>query len=190
MVFMGRMVDWKAVDLLVLAFDEACGRTPMSLTLIGAGPEGHFLRELVRRKGLWADAEGQSGKVFFAGWQSQAHCADILRRSQALVLPSLCECGGAVVLEAMACGLPVLATAWGGPLDYLNDACGILVRPSSRQALISGLADGLQRLAESPELRARMGAAGRKRIEEEFDWEQKVDQMLALFDQLIKAPAS
>jgi glycosyltransferase involved in cell wall biosynthesis len=185
LVFMGRMVDWKAVDLLLLAFNQACAHTPMSLTLIGDGPEGERLRALVRQQGRWADEEGQTGKVFFAGWQPQAQCATTLRRSQVLVLPSLWECGGAVVLEAMACGLPVVATAWGGPLDYLNEECGILVAPSSRQALIDGLAQGMQHLAANPELRARMGAAGRKRIEQEFDWEHKVDEVLALFRRLI-----
>jgi glycosyltransferase involved in cell wall biosynthesis len=57
-------------------------------------------------------------------------------------LPSLFECGGAVVLEAMARGCQFVATAWGGPLDYLGDSCGILVQPNSREALIVGFVGG------------------------------------------------
>ena len=44
----------------------------------------------------------------------------MLQGSTALLLPSIYECGGAVVLEAMACGIPAIATAWGGPADYLR----------------------------------------------------------------------
>ena len=184
-VFMGRLVDWKAVDLLLLAFDAAARSTPMSLTVIGDGPEGPRLRELARAQGRLADAPGGAGQVHFAGWKSQDESAEMVRRSQALVLPSLWECGGAVVLEAMACGLPVLATAWGGPLDYLDEHCGLLVPPSSPQALVDGLARGLTQLAADPALRQRLGAAGRQRVVKEFDWEIKADRMLALYAELL-----
>ena len=91
------------------------------------------------------------------------------------------ECGGAVVLEAMAAGLPVIATAWGGPLDYLDDSCGILVRPDSREALVSGFADAIVRLARSAPLRDQMGQAGYGRIHQHFDWQRKIDRMLELY---------
>ena len=68
---------------------------------------------------------GLDDRVHFAGTQPQTECAARLRALDALVLPSLYECGGAVVLEAMASGLPVIATAWGGPLDYLDESCGV-----------------------------------------------------------------
>jgi glycosyltransferase involved in cell wall biosynthesis len=97
-------------------------------------------------------------------------------------LPSLFECGGAVVLEAMAMGLPVIATDWGGPADYLDESCGILVKPSSREALVDGFASAMQRLAQSPELRARLGDAGYKRAREHFDWEHKINQILKIYE--------
>ncbi|MFL6698743.1 MAG: glycosyltransferase family 4 protein, partial [Vitreoscilla sp.] len=186
--YMGRLVDWKAVDLLLLAFDKARASAPMALTLFGDGPQKASLMALAERLGIAGEHPGVAGKVFFAGWKTQAECADALRLSDALVLPSLWECGGAVVLEAMACRLPVIATAWGGPLDYLDDDTGILVPPTSREQLIAGLTEGMVRLSESPALRQRLGEAGRRRIEEEFDWERKMDAVLALYARLAQRP--
>lgn len=179
--FMGRLVDWKAVDLLLIAFQRASRQQPMSLTLFGDGVERAALTMLASELGILGNEENVAGQVFFAGWRSQAECATALRQSDVLVLPSLWECGGAVVLEAMACRLPVIATAWGGPLDYINEQTGILVPPDSREALIDGLVDAMQTLAASPELRRRLGQAGRRRIEAEFDWERKMDVVWALY---------
>jgi glycosyltransferase involved in cell wall biosynthesis len=116
---------------------------------------------------------------------AQADCAHRLRSADALVLPSLLECGGAVVLEAMAVGLPVIASAWGGPMDYLDAECGVLVPVESRAGFVAGLAEAMARLAADAGLRERMGRAGRRRVVEEFDWEVKVDRMLQLYAQAV-----
>ncbi|MEA2542458.1 MAG: hypothetical protein QOH35_3824, partial [Acidobacteriaceae bacterium] len=120
-------------------------------------------------------------RVQFHGWLTQQQCAQQLRHATALVLPSLCECGGAVVLEAMALGRPVIATRWGGPIDYITPACGILVPPTSREALIAGLAEAMQRLASDPSLVEAMGAAGRHRLVEHFTWDRKIDAILDVY---------
>ncbi len=181
MTFMGRLISLKAVDLLMIAFSRAKAEAPMSLTILGDGEQGAPLRALARDLGILGDQPGQAGQVFFAGWKTQAECAEHLRQSDILLLPSLRECGGAVVLEAMACRLPVIASAWGGPLDYLDERTGILVPPTTRDEFIAGLAAAMTRLATSPELRRSMGDAARARIEAEFDWDRKVDTILDLY---------
>ena len=103
------------------------------------------------------------------------------------MLPSLYECGGAVVLEAMAAGLPVVATAWGGPADYLDDSCGILINPSSPDAFVADLAGAMVKLAKDPALRLCLGRAGRARVERLFDWERKVDRMLEIYASVARA---
>lgn len=180
-VFMGRLVDWKAVDLLLAAFRAAAARAPMSLTIVGDGGERAKLESTSRDWGLLAAHEGEPGKVFFAGWQPQVECARILNRSSALVLSSLRECGGAVVLEAMASSRPVIATDWGGPADYLDTSCGILVKPASKESFTRDLSDALVTLAESRDLRVQMGRAGRRKATQLFDWEIKVDQMMEIY---------
>jgi glycosyltransferase involved in cell wall biosynthesis len=130
---------------------------------------------------------GIDSSVVFSGWLSQEPCAIKLQQADALVLPSLREGGGAVVMEAMAVGLPVIATNWGGPGDYLNSCWGILVEPASKEGFVKGLTDARLKLTQSPELRPSMGCAGRERFREHFDWERKVDRILEIYQQTMDA---
>ena len=184
-IFLGRLIDLKAVDLLIEAFRRGTTRSSMSLTVVGDGPERARLEQLAESLGLLADQPHQPGKVHFAGWRSQAECARMLRDASALVLPSLRECGGAVVLEAMACSRPVIATAWGGPADYVDPSCGILVEPASTSGFVDGLTEALLRLASSHALRVQMGRAGRRKAVEQYDWNLKVQRMLGIYARAI-----
>jgi glycosyltransferase involved in cell wall biosynthesis len=83
----------------------------------------------------------------------------------------------------MAIGLPVIATRWGGPADYLDESCGILIDPTSRDAMVTALRDAMIRLARDRELRLGMGARGRAKVEARFDWERKIDEMLRIYEQ-------
>lgn len=184
--FVGRLVDWKAVDLLLRAFKRAAAETPMSLDIFGDGIERPRLEQFARELGILAgDETAQAGKVRFFGWMSQADCSARLQRCDALVLPSLMECGGAAVLEAMAMEIPAIATDWGGPADYIDSSCGILVAPTSRQAFVDNLALALTRLAKSPDDRIAMGRAARAKVIQYFDWEVKVDNILAVYRSVI-----
>jgi len=186
-VFVGRLVDWKAVDLLLLAFQRASRQAPMSLSIIGHGVERAALEQMARTLDLLSDADHQAGRVFFLGWMSQTDCAAQMQNCDALVLPSLAECGGAVVLEAMAMEIPVIAAAWGGPADYLDPSCGILVEPTSRESFIDNLSQALARLATHPQECIAMGKSGRLKVIEHFDWEAKADRMLQIYREAVEA---
>lgn len=179
--YMGRLVDLKAVDLLLHAFARASDGAPMRLWILGDGSERGRLEALARELSLAGSDAQAAGSVHFAGWLAQSACAEWLRDADALVLPSLLECGGAVVLEAMSMAKPVIATAWGGPLDYLDPACGVLVPPDSREAIVVGFAAAMVAMARSAPTRRRLGAAGLLKVQREFDWELKVDRMLTLY---------
>ena len=170
-VFVGRLVDWKRLDFALRALAATPGAT---LEIIGDGTMRPAWETLARDIGI-------AGRVKWLGWRPQPECAEILRGATALLLPSIYECGGAVVLEAMACGIPVIATAWGGPKDYLDTSCGILVDASNEKTILDGFTEGMQLLAGDAELCAGMGAAGRRRVEEDFDWSRKIDAMLGLY---------
>ncbi len=179
-VFLGRLADWKGVDLLLEAFAAVATQTDAVLEIIGDGEMRGELEAQTARLGL-------DSNVVFSGWLSQQQCALKMKQADSMVFPSLREPGGAVVMEAMAVGLPVIATNWGGPADYLNSTCGILVEPDSREGFVKGLTEAMLRLAHSPELRQSMGSAGYSRVRELFDWERKVDRMIEIYQQTIDA---
>lgn len=181
-IFLGRLVDWKGVDILIDAFADVVATLPAELHIVGDGPERPRLEAQAGRRGLRA-------QVRFHGFVPQSECPPLLAAADAMVLPSLYECGGAVVLEAMAAGLPVIATDWGGPADYLDAACGILVEPLDRPAFTAALVAAMLRLASDPALRRRLGQAGRDKVKREFDWEHKVDAMLRLYRTAVREAA-
>ena len=170
-IFLGRLVDWKAVDVAIRALKEV---PSAELDIIGDGPMLEVWRSLAAELGL-------KDRVHFIGWLTQSECADRLRNSVALVLPSLYECGGAAVLEAMAMGKPVIATRWGGPADYLDASCGLLVEPESYAGLVAGFAGAMRMMLDSPRLAESMGVAGRDRALRDFNWQQKIDQVICIF---------
>lgn len=176
-IFVGRLVDWKRVDLLLEAFARV--PTPAELHLVGSGP---MLSELE----LTAGRLGIRPEVTFHGQLDQPQCAAIMAECSALVLPSVFECGGAVVLEAMAVGLPVIATNWGGPADYVvNSETGFLVNPTTVDEFVEALAKDMEHLASDTALASRMGEAGRRRVENEFDWERKIDQLIDIYGEVL-----
>jgi glycosyltransferase involved in cell wall biosynthesis len=170
-VFVGRLVDWKAVDVAIRALKEV----PIAeLDIVGDGPMLNAWRSLVAELGL-------KDRVHFAGWLTQQQCAGLLLNSVALVLPSLYECGGAVVLEAMAMGKPVIATNWGGPADYLDASSGVLVEPESYAGMVAGLAQAMRRMIDIPGLAKSMGEAARERALRDFDWQRKIDLVIGIY---------
>ncbi|NES86964.1 MAG: glycosyltransferase family 4 protein [Moorea sp. SIO2B7] len=186
-VYVGRLIELKGVDILLLVVKQISDKVTIKLDIIGDGIERANLEQKARNLGLISDQNASdSSKVRFLGWLSQSDCAKQLQVADVLILPSLHECGGAVVLEAMAMGIPVIATNWGGPADYIDESCGILVEPSSRQAFIDGLASAIVKLANNPELCQKMGEAGYEKIQQQFDWERKVDRILEIYQDSIE----
>ncbi|HBS34782.1 MAG TPA: group 1 glycosyl transferase, partial [Parvularcula sp.] len=117
----------------------------------------------------------------FDGFRPQAEIADALSSATALVLPSMRECGGAVILEAFACRTPAIATAWGGPQDYVTPETGYLIAPSGRETFIEDFASAMRALAADPVRASEMGAAGRSRVEANFTWPAKARRILTIY---------
>lgn len=173
--FSGRFVDWKGVQYLLPAFAKAAEQEPLcQLDLIGGGELEGELRAVIEQHKL-------GDRVRLHGWLTRPEAAQIIRQADVFVMPSLRECGGTAILEAMALGKPVIATNWGGPADYVNASCGVLVDPSSKTGFIDGLAEAMLRLVRSPELRRSLSEGGKRRVlEDNLDWNSKADRMLSV----------
>jgi glycosyltransferase involved in cell wall biosynthesis len=155
-VAMGRFVEKKGFDVLLAALAQLRRRgiALPPVLLGGDGPLRAELEALSRRLGL-ADL------VQFGGWQADA--AAFLDRGTLFVLPSLDEPFGIAVLEAMARGVPVIATRTQGPREVLDENTAWLVPPGDRDALAVAIADALCRPDEARARATRAGAAFRGR---------------------------
>lgn len=160
---MGRLVSQKGYDILLQAVEELVSDLPrVRVCLWGSGPMRPALSRMVRRFGL-------RGRVRFCGPTGNPRLA--YAAMDVFCAPSRWEAGPYAVLEAMACGLPVVATDVPGNADYLADeATGLLAAPD----LPGGLEGALRRMAVDPDVRADYGAAGRRRLEACFTLERMV----------------
>lgn len=178
-VFAGRFVDWKGVEFLIEAFAQALPQINAVLELVGDGELRQALEAQVERLGI-------QSSVIFHGWMNRAAIQSWLAGCDVFVMPSLRECGGTAILEAMAIGLPIIATNWAGPGNYVDASCGILVDPTSKDEFVDGLAQAMVQLAHAPEQRQRMGAAGVEQVRQRYlDWESKVDRLVEIFEETI-----
>ncbi len=126
-----------------------------------------------------ADA-GLQERVSFLGEREDV--PELVRALDVLLLPSEEEPFGRALLEAMALGVPVLATNVGGPAEIVEDGReGYLLPPREPQAW----AQAIRRLAASPELAAEIGLAGRRRVEREFTIDRHVASMLAVYERAL-----
>jgi len=132
-VTIARLVPQKNVSGLLCAFAEVEGAVSDStLTVVGDGPKQAALEQEAHRLGI-------TDRVTFQGQLDRKGVRAVLWDAHAFVLPSRHETFGVVLLEAMATGLPVVATASGGPEDLVTPDVGFLVPPSAPEALAEAL---------------------------------------------------
>mgnify|MGYP000465771228 CR=1 FL=1 len=129
---------------------------------------------------------GVQDTVHFAGWAAGEALIEEVRDADVFVFPSLREAGGAVLMEAMSCGVPVIAADWGGPADYVQPQTGLLVDASSPAAFKDGLREAMDQLAHDAGLRARLGAAGRTHALQNLDWSRRVDVLESIYRELLR----
>ena len=138
----GRLVPEKGHDVLLraLALLRDAG-TPVTLQIVGDGPRREALVALAEKLGI-ADAVTLSGRLPREG------LLHALRQADVFVMPSLREGFGVALVEAMATGLPVVATRSGGPEEIVRLSDGVLVAPGDAEALAAGIREVITRLGE------------------------------------------
>jgi glycosyltransferase involved in cell wall biosynthesis len=178
-VFIGRLVPFKGVSLLLEAIASLKDKLPLLLTIIGEGP----------LKAKWQAQAEQLHLNEIITWYGMASRTQVVAQIQVahvLCLPSVRESGGAVLLEAMACARPVIAIDFGGPAEIVDDTVGCAIPPhGGAPAVIAALTQSLHDLFEHPQVWQQRGEMGRRRAEQLYSWESKIDQALALYEELL-----
>ncbi len=172
LLFVGHLRYYKGVNYLL----EAMREIPHAhLTIVGTGPMARAWQELAQRLNV-------SERVTFAGEVSDAELPSYYAASDIFVLPASerSEAFGAVQLEAMAAGKPVVCTELGTGTSFVNvnDQTGMVVPARDSRALVRAI----NRLIDDPALRARMGAAGRLRVQSEFTVEKMVERVMQVYE--------
>ena len=174
LLFLGHLRHYKGVDVLVRAMQGVDAH----LLVIGSGPMQAAWQQLTRDEGL-ADRITFLGEIPDQEALAARYAADIF------ILPSTnrAESLGIVQLEAMACGLPVICTELGTGTSYVNQhgKTGLVVPPNSAEAL----ARAINCLLADPKLRAQMGAAGLRRVQQEFSAEAMVRQTISCYQEAL-----
>ncbi len=175
-LYVGRFTAVKRLPLLIEAFTRARARRggQASLVIVGGHPgewEGEHPAETI-------DRIGASG-VLLAGWHDQAALPEMLRASDVVVLPSVNEAFGQVLVEGMACGRPAIAIDRGGPAEIVRDgATGWLVAGDDAPALEAAILAA----ARDPEERRRRGRLGRQSVLARYTWGALTRQLADVFD--------
>ena len=171
----GRLTPRKGADHLLRAFAQVADTRPEALLLfLGDGPERADLESL-------AEALGLAEQVRFVGFHEDVR--RWLAAADLFVLSSLIEGLPNALLEAMAVGLPVLATRIGGSLEAIEDGVsGVLVEPGRAEPLAAGLGP----LLDDADRRAALGAAARARIEARFSLDAIAPRYVTLYERLVR----
>ncbi len=175
-VTVGRLVPYKAFDLVIEAMAGSPRLRDCRLVVIGDGPERQQLEGQAARAQLTG--------VEFSGWLDQTAVGRTLAGAQAFAFPSLREFGGGVVLEAMASGLVPVVVDYGGPAELVGDA-GIRLPLVPRAELVIELRRAMERLVEDHALCKRLGSAAVARIRADFTWEAKASQLVEIYGSLL-----
>lgn len=168
-----RMYPQKGHSILLKAFAAVSeSMNGAQLLLFGSGPLESKLRRMVERLGL-------TERVKFCG--QIANPDTIYEQIDVLVVPSLSEGAGVVLLEAMLRGIPIIASNVGGIGEIVNDQCAMLVPPGDAKAL----AKTMLVLTENVDLRSRMAIATQERIRR-FDFENTATRHELLYQQVLE----
>ena len=176
LLYVGRFTEVKRVGLLVRAFARARERfeTRAPLVLVGGFPgewEGEHPLDAIRDTG--------TQDVFLAGWHEHPDLPDLFAGSDVVVLPSVREQFGQVLVEGMACGLPAIAVDNHGPADIVDHGhTGWLVEPDDEAQLADALVDAVNR----PDERARRGVAAHDAVRARYAWPALAEELAEVYE--------
>ena len=172
--FVGRLEEWKGPHSFVQIARRVRAEVPeATFKVAGAGP---------LQPQLMADSRDLDGHISFLGEVGHSRIPDLMRETSVLVLPSFIEGLSTVCLEALACGIPVVASDTGGTSEIIRDGETGYLCPTGDLDRFAGY---VVRLLRDPELRDRLGRNGRALVEHEYSWTRVAEMTERLYERLI-----
>ena len=169
----GNLVPLKRFDNLITAFSSLAKENEIHLNIIGAGPQEKDLRKLVNKLSV-------EKKISFIGQLNRRQLRDYFWKTDTLVSTSDIETFGVSLIEAMACGVPVLATRSGGPEEIINETNGFLIESPDVDHIAKGLRTMLQdRQRFDPET-IRAGCV------EKYGYKTIAEQLTAVYKEVLQ----
>ncbi|MEO6186940.1 MAG: glycosyltransferase family 4 protein [Steroidobacteraceae bacterium] len=167
-LYVGRLAAEKGLPVLLEAATALAAQgLDFELTLVGDGPDRQALERQIAQAGL-------SARIHFAGYADQEGVLRYLQQSDAFILPSFAEGVPVSLMEAMACGVPVVATRVAGVSELIADGeTGLLVHASDATSLCSAM----KRYLTEPQLRQRVAEQARRTIAAEFNIHTEVAKL-------------
>ncbi|GAB3546984.1 glycosyltransferase family 1 protein [Arthrobacter tumbae] len=169
----GRLVPRKGVDLAIRALRRLAdsGFDDVELVIVGGGGDAKRLEEDPEAQRLLALAVqlGVADQVVLEGQVPRERMPELLRSAEAVICAPWYEPFGIVPLEAMACGVPVIAAAVGGLIDTVVDGqTGLHVPPRD----VNALTEAIRQVIENPEAARELGRAGLARVHARYSWDR------------------
>jgi glycosyltransferase involved in cell wall biosynthesis len=184
LLFAGAINYTKGFDILLQALQDLLTDFPrLKIRIAGGSNTKTKLSQETELKKLATDM-GLEHCMQFLGFQTQNELAQLMRESTMLVSASRRETFGCVLVEAMGCGLPVVATSCGGPEDIVTDAVGILVEPENPTALADGIRTILRNRSSYTAGDIHAFASPR------FSWDIAADQYISLYKRILLEAAA
>jgi glycosyltransferase involved in cell wall biosynthesis len=173
----GRLHPLKGFALAVRSFERFSKTCPDStLVILGEGPEEDRLRRLVQRLGI-------ESQVRFLSWLPREDVLREMSSCSVFLFPSFRDGGGAVVVEAMACGRPVVVLNSGGPGLHIEEPWGFCIEPKRPEDVEREISKALELLYVNPGLRTQMGDAARKRAKEYYLWDRLGERLRNIYEE-------
>ena len=178
-LYAGKLLGLKGVALGIRGFALFAQRhSDVEFSLVGDGPERARLEALIQELGV-------GNCVHLQKWMPRSELLVLMRASDVFLFPSLRDGGGAVVVEALAAGKPVICMDLAGPGLHVTEDCGIKIPPQTTDQTVKGIADALEHLYGDRELVARMGKAARHRAEEAYVLDKLGDRLRGIYESVL-----
>lgn len=179
-LYLGRLLPYKGVEHLIRAVATLPEGPVVQLDIVGDGPDRARLESIARNA-------GGAAVIRFHGAVPVADVPKWMESCDLFCLPSVRESGGAVVLEAMAAGKPVVVADHGGPSETVTTNVGVKVPATNPDALVAGFRAAITRFTNQEKLRERTGWAAWNHVIQNYTWAAKADQAIATYDRAIAA---